>query len=473
MRLTRLLTPVLLFLALWLVLGPAAAHAQGLDWQEKRTTHFAIIYVPQQADEADRYAGFVDGVYDDLSKVFGLAIQTPVSLRLFPDDRSYIAVNPLAEKVPGVIAHATSGRGRREIAIAVQRTRDLSEASIVNNVRHELTHLIIAQMAGDNLPVGFHEGVAQYLEKPIPQEQQQIVRRLRQAVLSNNLMSWSDLNAPGGAYSNPDIAYPESLSIVAFLVDRYGFGKLIEFFKAQSSSAGYRSALEMAYGVSADQLEAQWREYLPQYIESRYAINALYAYDLSQARTLLGQGAYTAAKEELERAVYLLRNTGQTERLTEAETMLAQAELGIAAGATVLDARKAIEGHDYAQTRALVAKAREQYATLRDTRRADELREYERRAVDALVALDQLKQAETLTRSYRYPEARAVVAEAAQTLGELGDTPALAIGQGLLVEMEQRQRQVAYSFLGLGGLVLLLNMRRRWTTPDPQQGWQL
>lgn len=457
--------------ALCLALSAPHAFAQSPDWQEKRTSHFAITHVAAQKDEGERYAAFVDDVYSDLSSIFGLSIRTPVTLRLFPDDRSYIAVNPLAERIPGVIAHATSGRGRREISIAVERTRGLSSEAIVNNVRHELTHLIIAEMSGDNLPIGFHEGVAQYLEKPIAREQEQIVRRLRLASMSNSLMSWADLNAPGGAYSNPEIAYPQSLSIVAFLVDRYGFGKLIEFLKAMPTSAGYRSALETTYTVSADQLEAQWKEYLPQYIDSRYAINALYAYDLTPAKTLLDQGAYTAAKEELERAVYLLRTSGQTERLAEAEAMQAKAERGIQAAATVLEARKALEARDYGQTRELVARAQADYRSLNDNRRIEELRTYDSHAADALVALDRMKQAEALVKEYKYPEARLVVVEAARVLGELGDTAAMSVGQRLLDEMEQRQRQVAYAFLGVGALLLVYNIRRRWTSPDPQQSW--
>ncbi len=467
MRLIRVLTLLLTLLAL----APAATHAQTPDWQEQRTSYFAITAVAAQKDEAARYASFVDGVYTDLSQIFGVSIRTPITLRLYPDDRSYIAVNPLAEKIQGVIAHASSGRGRREISIAVERTRGMSDELLVNNVRHELTHLIVAEMSGDNLPVGFHEGIAQYLEKPVAREQQAIVRRLRLASQANMLMSWSDLNAPGGAYSNPDVAYPQTLSMVAFLVDRYGFARLVEFIKALTSSPGYRSALETTYGVSADQLEAQWKAYLPEYLDSRYAVNALYAYDLGPAKALLNQGAYTAAKEDLERAAYVLRTTNQTEKLAEAEAMLAQAEQGIAAGTTVAEARKALEARDYAQAQALVAQAQAAYAGLKDTRRAEELQLYETRAGEALAALDRLKQAEALARAYRYPEARQTIIEAARTLGELGDPTGQTMGQAILADMEQKQRMLAYGLLGAGGLVLAFNIRRRWTQPDPHQGW--
>lgn len=456
---------------MWLTLLPPLAHAQTPDWQEKRTAHFAITYAAAQAAEADRYVGFVDGVYTDLTAIFSLALRTPVSLRLFPDEKSYIAVNPLAARIPGVIAHATAGGGRREIAIAVERTRGMSDEALTNNVRHELTHLIVAELSGDDLPVGFHEGVAQYLEKPIQREQEAIVRRLRTASVQGGLMSWADLNAPGGAYANPDIAYPQSLSIVAFLVDRYGFAKLLDFIKAMPTSSGYRSALETAYGLSADQLEAQWREYLPQYLDGRYAVNALYAYDLAPARALLGQGTYTAAKEELDRAVYLLQQTGQADRLAEAQDLLARAERGINAGQTVAEARKALEARDYGRTRDLVSQARAGYAALSDTRREDELRLYDERAQAAQQAHVDLQRAEDLVRTFRYPEARVALVEAATALGELGDSGGLATAERLMAEMDARQRLVGFGFLGLGTVFLAFTLRRRVTSPDPQQGW--
>lgn len=462
---------VLLVVLLLTALTPPVTHAQSPDWQEKRTTYFAITYVTSQADEANRYARFVDATYTDLSAIFSVSIQTPVTLRLYPDERSYIAVNPLAEKISGVIAHATSGRGRREIAIAVVRTQGMSEDMLINNVRHELTHLIMSELSGDELPVGFHEGIAQYVEKPIAREQQSAVTRLRQASQANQLMPWTDLNAPGGAYSNPAVAYPESLSIIAFLVDRHGFGKLVDFAKANRNSPGYRTALETVYGVSADQLEAQWRTQLPEWLGGRYAINALFAYDLSPARVLLDQGTYTAAKEELDRAVYLLRTTGQADRLAEAQTLLARAEKGIAAGATTAEARKALEARNYVETRDLVAQARGDYAELGDTRRAEELRLYESRALDALLALDQLQQAEGLVRGFRYPEARVAIYEAAQILGELGDTNGVSASQRLLAEMDTTQQRVGMALAGLGGLLLALNLYRRVRQPDPQRGW--
>ncbi|MFN8485100.1 MAG: peptidase MA family metallohydrolase [Anaerolineae bacterium] len=383
MRFARLLLLLLLLLAL----APAAA-ADGPDWQDLKTAHF-VISTPGDVAEAQRYAGFVDGVYDDISAIYGYTVPTPVTLRLYPDDASYIAVNPLAAHLPGVVAHATSGGGRHDISIDVQRTRAMSAEGIVNNVRHELTHLILADLSDDHLPVGWHEGIAQYSEKPIEGETAQNVRQLKRAMSVDRLMTWDELNAPGGAYSNPTVAYPQSLSMTAFLVDRYGFDRLIVFARAMAKTPDYRAALEKTYNMPADKLEAGWRAYLPEYVDTRYTVHALYAYDMAPMRGFLDAKNYAAARREAEDAMPLLRVTRQTDRLVEAETILAKAAQGLADQLTAQ--QKGARPLDNARPAAPSAPAG---SASTDAGKGAPGGQSDTAAGDALRALDRLKQAE-------------------------------------------------------------------------------
>ena len=383
MRFIRILV---LLLAL-LVLAPAV-HADGPDWQEFKTARFVIASAGDPA-EAQRYAGFVEGVYDDMTAVYGYAVPPPVTLRLYPDDASYITTNPLAARLPGVVAHATSSGGRHEISIDVQRTRGMSGEAIVNNVRHELTHLILADLSDDHLPVGWHEGIAQYSEKPLPGETQQNVRQLKRAAQVGNLMTWDELNAPGGAYSNPTIAYPESLSMAAFLVDRYGFDRLVTFVKMMAKTPDTRAALEKTYNTSADKLEANWRAYLPDYVDTRYTAHALYAYDMTTMRGYLDAKNYAAAKREAEAALPLLRVTHQSEALAEAESILATAAQAMAA--QLRAEINPTETHDYARAGAASAPVGAAPPGKLPASAGDAVA-----PLDALRALDRLKQAEAL-----------------------------------------------------------------------------
>src|SRR5215208_6866897 len=101
-RLSRLLA--ILMLALLLVPGIAAV--QESDWRERPTEDFAILYIDGDQATAERYAGFVDSIYDEVSSVFGHRTETPITLRLFPSLARYQEANPLARGLAGVVAHA-------------------------------------------------------------------------------------------------------------------------------------------------------------------------------------------------------------------------------------------------------------------------------------------------------------------------------------------------------------------------------
>jgi hypothetical protein len=317
--LLRGLLRLLVALAIVLLLRPAAALAQDSEWLERRTERFAILYVDGDEATAESYAGFVDSLYDEISAIFGHRTKTPVMLRLYPTLERYQEANPLARGLTGVVAHADYRR--HELVVILSETARQNGEEIQNNVRHELTHLVAAELSEDRLNVGFQEGLASYVERPAPELETRIAS-LQHAYDQNQLLAWSDLDDRDVVYRNPQIGYPQSMSVVAFLVERYSFAKLREFLAITARSSGYRSALERAYGVTPDELERQWLDWLPGYLAGGYKRNALTAYDLSGAEALLRQGRYDEAKNELETAIEWLRTTEQTDVLAQAEGLL-------------------------------------------------------------------------------------------------------------------------------------------------------
>ncbi|MEW5961752.1 MAG: hypothetical protein AB1801_28875, partial [Chloroflexota bacterium] len=390
-RLLKKFSALFLLAALFLMWLPGPAYAQdpggasvNIDWRELPTGKFLIVYAervePLEAvappiecdcgiEQAQQYAAFVDDIYADLATVFEVELATPINLRLFPTEESYYEVNPLAEALTGVVAHALNSR--EEIAIALPRTKSLTEVELVNNVRHELTHLFASYLSDGKLTAGFQEGIAQYLEKPAgPSAPEPVL--LQQAFDQDRLLTWAELDEARQVYRDPQVAYPQTLSVVSFLVDRYGFPVFVDFLRASARQPGYRSALEKAYGKPADELEAEWLAYLPEYFDGRWQINALYAYDLSRVTQLVVQGAYTSAETELTDIIALIESTDQQETLTTAEALLAQAHQGQAAAALADAARQALHAGDY--TRA-IAKGNQAIAAYEELGYRDRIQE--------------------------------------------------------------------------------------------------
>lgn len=436
--------------------GPGVIYAQPSEWRERSTDTFTILYTADELAEADRYAGFIDSIYDEISAAFSYRAPPPLTLRLYPTSDAYYQVNPAARNVPGIVAHADFRR--RELVVIVERTLQQSEEEVKNNVRHELTHIVAADLSENRLNTGFQEGVAQYMEQPAPELDAKIAA-LRQAADQGRLLTWGAFDDRDQIYGAPEVSYPQSLAVVAFLVDRDGFAKLRQFLTVSARSSGYRSALERVYGVPVTTLEDEWLKWLPGYLAGGYKTSALEAYDLSYAQSLLEQGNYPAAAEELNQAIdWIARHadTQPAEVAAAAARLKAQAEDGLRATQVAEDARVALEAGDYERAQALIGQARLIFGRIGDARQEAVLAIYSQRVLRGIAASDQLIQANELARSLRFPQARASADAAAREFAALGDQLRLTNALALRHTLDTRQRLAGavLMLVGLSGVLL-------------------
>lgn len=129
-------------------------------------------------------------------------------------------------------------------------------------VRHELAHLIIEQFAGScvggSRPNWLEEGLAVYAEG---EPEQRILNELRRATRDNSFEPLRSLNGPFSAHGpEAGIAYSQSYSVVAFMLEQYGQEKMRELLLTLAGGEGYDQALERVYGFNIDGLEMAWRE---------------------------------------------------------------------------------------------------------------------------------------------------------------------------------------------------------------------
>jgi|GEM_PF-127182 len=128
-------------------------------------------------------------------------------------------------------------------------------------VRHELAHLLLGGFAwsclGGSRPTWLEEGLAVYAEGPANEETLADIQRGKEEG------AFLPLRSLNGAFpthsSEASMAYSQSYSVVAFLLDTYGQERLQQLLLTLAGGQGYDEALGTVYGFNVDQLETEWR----------------------------------------------------------------------------------------------------------------------------------------------------------------------------------------------------------------------
>ena len=133
----------------------------------------------------------------------------------------------------------------------------------VSTVAHELMHLVVRQLAFSctaDLPRWLDEGLAVWAEGGIDEHQQELLDR---AIAGDSLLSLRAINSGFSAHADrASLAYAQSYSVVAVLLEQYGRERMLELLAAFRHGAAYDAALQQVYGLDVDGLESLWRSHI-------------------------------------------------------------------------------------------------------------------------------------------------------------------------------------------------------------------
>ena len=213
-------------------LMPQATCPQGNVWRESRTEVFSIIYATEDAALAQsliaQFGSWFDDTYAQFSRVFGVALPLPLSIRIYPRLIHYDCLNPFAPRLAPGDTH--SHVGAREIALigdSILSDFDSWQAEAQNAFRFELVTLFAEKLSEGTAPAGLMVGLGGYAENP----NEVFESRFQAAGLEESPQySWQEL------WENPanlsgDQYLLEVTSTVAYLVDVYGWGSLTDFLR--------------------------------------------------------------------------------------------------------------------------------------------------------------------------------------------------------------------------------------------------
>jgi hypothetical protein len=125
---------------------------------------------------------------------------------------------------------------------------------------HELTHLVVHQATFSpyaELPTWLDEGLAMYNEGELDPNLRPF---LQMAISEDKLISVRSLCSPFSAEPEKAyVSYAQSYSLVEYLLDNYGQGKMLNLLTLLKQGNTYDGALAEVYGFDIDGLDAGWR----------------------------------------------------------------------------------------------------------------------------------------------------------------------------------------------------------------------
>ena len=132
-------------------------------------------------------------------------------------------------------------------------------------LKHELCHLFLSDyVQGGRMPKWLNEGISQWLSDGITE----IIigtnkNLLKQATLSDKLIPLKDMErAFPSERRSLLLAYEESRSIAEYLVNKFGFTRILLILNYLSEGFEIDAALRAGAGISLYELEKRWKESL-------------------------------------------------------------------------------------------------------------------------------------------------------------------------------------------------------------------
>lgn len=191
---------------------------------------------------------------DMIGQYFQVDLSQPIDIFIYPTqgDMQFPGYDSW---VVGVAEPSSS------VALAVIEPGDQQTDLMGWRIPHELMHVMMYRHLGegyDSVPVWLREGIATLVEaNPTPEYDNVLL----DAAARDALIPLVDLCASFPVQSDSAfLAYAQARSFTAFLRDTFGASKLLDLATAYADGLTCDNGLELVYGLTLTQLEADWRQ---------------------------------------------------------------------------------------------------------------------------------------------------------------------------------------------------------------------
>lgn len=454
--------------------GPQAARASEsrAGWTSAPVSDDLIVWVQDGAgigaeDFAAAYSDELSTALEELLHFLNVTdAEQPIQIEVYSAIADYQTMAAEIDRVELDGQMALADPPNATIAVPIDSFRSLTPLDAENQLRHALSHVVAGWASGFNIPRGFDEGLAQYVEKPNLPVQARLAALVQAASQNGKLTSWSNLNR-ATPLDDDDIGRAQSYSMMAYLIKHQGLPDLWAFLEELKTAETWRDAMNVAFEpATSDQIERQWKEDISAWAAGDWRWNLMTGFDLQTARQQLARGNFEGAASALQISEQLLRDVHDPELAAEVAELKDQARIGDLAETKMAEAQQALEQFVYDRAAAAVAQAELQYEQLPPEVRPDELiATYKDMAARGMAATNQLEIAHIQAGNWAdYADTRTGAVAAGTDFASLGDAEQRDDANRLVGIMDQEQLRIvlllgALAVLTFGWLFLWLRAR--------------
>lgn len=441
-----------------------------------QTDHFTFAIQASSQDASaftETYGPIAERSLSQLATIFGAQPPGKITVVVYADEASFNTAANASGRTEPQAEDAFAIPSQMTILMPLPQFKALSSIEAENTIRHAVAHILAMVASKNNVPQGFGEGIAEYVETPVTARIARMAATVQIASQQGSLLSWSELNRDNAPTGSPDLTAAEDYAIADFLLDHYGVHTFRNFLTALANRPDWRSAMRAAYQESPDDMERQWQQNLANWTAGGWQDNVLAALDLQPARDYLAKANYQAAKALLQQSQRLYTDIGDQTGLADVSRLLALCDTGIQAESLMTQTQEALQQHTYDRAQSLLTQARNQYDQLpADQRPTDLLTSYNRLAAQGMTATNQLAQARQQARHWSdYQSARSSALAAGTTFAQLGDKDMAQQANSLLRDLDTRARRLVYLLGGLAALTISWLILWLWTREPSTIDW--
>ena len=231
--------------------------------------HFLIRYAPgPDATIAGLTGEVLDSAWEAVGDDLGLKPADPIRVELLGAPSDLAKLSPLTEtdiETTGTIALSKYNK-----LMVVSPRATIFGYPWMDTLAHEYTHLVVARVAHDTVPVWLQEGLARLEQsrwRRPPELQLSATEQalLAQALRKGRLITFDEMHPSMAKLPSQEaaaLAYAEVYTLVGWMQGKIGYRGIRDALLSQRDGKSARRAVAEALGMSWTSVEKEWRNHL-------------------------------------------------------------------------------------------------------------------------------------------------------------------------------------------------------------------